>query len=154
MPLRRFRPLLACAALLGLGAPALGSDHLELLMFEQDGCSYCARWLEEVGPIYPKTSEGAAAPLKRTDLRAPLPEGTTLTGGPPTFTPTFVLTDEGTEVGRLVGYAGDEFFWVLLDELLEKAGWDPDAPAPSDAAGASPETPPAEPAPSASPAAD
>ena len=92
-------------------------------MFEREGCGYCKQWNEQIAPAYPQTAEGAAAPLRRLDIKDPLPEGTTLTRRPPAFTPTFVLTDDGTEVGRMEGYAGDEFFWVLLDRLLAEAGW-------------------------------
>lgn len=100
-----------------------GTTPLELVMFEREGCSYCLRWHEEIGPAYPRTAEGAAAPLRRIDIAAPLPDGITLTGRPPVFTPTFVLMREGVEVARIEGYAGDEFFWVLLDGMLDQAGW-------------------------------
>lgn len=103
-------------------APAAAADF-RLLMFERDGCSYCRQWNEEIGPAYPKTAEGQAAPLQRLDIKDPLPSGVTLTGRAPIFTPTFVLLSEGTEVGRIEGYAGDEFFWVLLARLLSDAGW-------------------------------
>lgn len=105
-------------------APALAGD-LQLLMFEREGCIYCQRWNEQVGPAYPNTPEGVAAPLRRIDVKQALPAGISLTGRHPVLTPTFVLTDDGTEVGRLEGYAGDEFFWFLLDGLLEKTGWTP-----------------------------
>lgn len=109
------------------------APQLQLLMFERDGCSYCRAWNEQIGPAYPKTAEGRAAPLHRLDIRAPLPPGTVLTARPPVFTPTFVLLADGTEVGRIEGYAGGEFFWALLDRLLQDAGWRADAPAPADA---------------------
>ncbi len=106
-----------------------GAGELRLVMFERDGCIYCARWHEQIGPAYPDTAEGAAAPLLQLDIKAPLPDGMTLIGGPPAITPTFVLTDDGAEVARMAGYPGDEFFWVLLDDMLEQAGWtDPAAP--------------------------
>lgn len=113
---------------LALSADAAAAGPLQLLMFERDGCSYCRRWNEEIGPAYPKTPEGAAAPLRRLQITAPLPPDVALTGRPPAFTPTFVLTDGGTEVGRIEGYAGDQFFWVLLDDILGKTGWSPAAP--------------------------
>lgn len=100
-----------------------GTAPLELVMFERDGCSYCLRWHQEIGPAYSKTTEGAAAPLRRIDIADPLPSEITLTGRPPVFTPTFVLLREGVEVARIEGYAGDEFFWVLLDGMLDRAGW-------------------------------
>lgn len=63
---------------------------------------------------------------------APLPADVTLTGRHPAFTPTFVLIREGTEVARIEGYAGDEFFWVLLDAMLHQAGWPDDPTAAAD----------------------
>ncbi|TJZ89953.1 hypothetical protein FA743_17000 [Paracoccus gahaiensis] len=104
-------------------ATAAAAAQFQLLMFERDGCSYCRQWNEEIGPAYPKTAEGRAAPLQRLDINAPLPQGVTLTARPPVFTPTFVLLSGGTEVGRIEGYAGDEFFWVFLERLLHDAGW-------------------------------
>lgn len=101
--------------------------EMRLLMFERDGCSYCAQWHEQIGFAYPKTAEGRAAPLQQIDIKDPLPEGVTLTGRAPVFTPTFILVDDGTEVARIEGYAGDEFFWVLLDQMLMKTGWTPEA---------------------------
>lgn len=138
-PVRLLRALAVAATTLALAAGAAAAGQLEMLMFEREGCSYCKRWNEEIGPAYPRTAEGKAAPLRRLDIKAPLPEGITLTGRPPAFTPTFVLTDDGREVARIEGYAGDEFFWVLLDRMLAQAGWSPDSapaaasvPTPSD----------------------
>ncbi len=93
---------------------------MELLMFEQRGCIYCARWDEEIFPAYPNTAEGQAAPLHRLELHADLPAGISLVS-PPRFTPTFVLVVDGVESGRIEGYPGENFFWPLLDELLGKA---------------------------------
>lgn len=107
------RLLLALA--LGLAPlPALAAD---LVMVEQDGCHWCARWNADLAHIYPKTEEGKRAPLRRVDLRA-LPEDITFTSRP-VFTPTFVLVHDGKELGRIEGYAGDEFFWFLLGKLLD-----------------------------------
>lgn len=120
-------PVLAVVAAV---APAAMAADLRLVMFEREGCIYCRQWHEQIGPAYPRTPEGAAAPLLRLDIHDPLPAGMALTGGPPVITPTFVLTDGGAEVGRLTGYAGDEFFWVLLDGMLAQTGWTPPQAAP------------------------
>ena len=128
------------AMLVAMAAPGAAAPF-QLLMVERDGCSYCRQWNEEIGPAYPRTAEGRAAPLLRQDIMDPLPSGVTLTGRAPAFTPTFVLLSEGKEVGRLEGYAGDEFFWVLLERLLRDAGWSP-----SETSGGSfPDAAPAEP---------
>ena len=95
--------------------PALAAD---LVMVEQTGCHWCAKWDEEISHIYPKTEEGAHAPLRRVDLRA-LPKDITFVSRP-VFTPTFVPVEDGQELGRIEGYAGDEFFWFLLGKLLDE----------------------------------
>lgn len=93
----------------------------ELLMVEQPGCIYCARWHAEVGPEYPITDEGRAAPLRIVQLRAPLPDGVMI-DRPAVFTPTFVLLRDGAEVGRIEGYPGEDFFWPMLGQLIARAG--------------------------------
>jgi hypothetical protein len=89
-----------------------------LVMVEQPGCVYCQRWDAEIGPAYPKTAEGRFAPLIRADLRQGPPEGITYDRRV-VFTPTFILVENGNEIGRLEGYPGDDFFWPLLTRLLE-----------------------------------
>nr|WP_103258305.1 SoxS [Tabrizicola aquatica] len=101
----------------------MAAAEVELLMFEQPGCIYCAAWDREVAPEYPLTDEGRAAPLRRLQLRDPLPEGLTLIS-PPIFTPTFVLVEDGVEVGRIAGYPGEDFFWPLLAQLIAEAAQD------------------------------
>ncbi len=91
----------------------------ELVMFEQAGCAWCLRWNREIGPAYPNTPEAKIAPLRRVDIHEPLPAD--LAGiRVERFTPTFVLVDNGKEIGRMRGYTGDQFFWFLLGEMLEK----------------------------------
>lgn len=90
----------------------------ELLMFDDPGCMWCARWEAEVGPDYPGSPAAAIAPLKRLDLRRdPLPEGLELDSRV-RYTPTFVLVQKDREVGRITGYPGRMTFWVQLDRLL------------------------------------
>lgn len=104
------------ALLVAISSPLAAA---ELIMFDDKGCPYCRRWLAEVGPGYPNTDEGKRAPLRRMDIRAKLPDGLLL-ARPITVTPTFVLVDESREVGRLTGYAGAEFFYELLGDVLAK----------------------------------
>lgn len=88
----------------------------DLVMVEQAGCHYCKQWDAEISHIYPKTEQGKLAPLKRVNLKD-LPSDLSF-ASPPVFTPTFVLMENGKELGRIEGYAGDEFFWFLLERLL------------------------------------
>lgn len=88
-------------------------------MIEESGCVYCAKFNREISIAYPKTTEGKAAPLRRLDLHEPWPAALSHIERP-LYTPTFILLHNNHEVGRLVGYNGDEYFWFLLGELLEK----------------------------------
>jgi hypothetical protein len=90
-----------------------------LVMVEEAGCIWCARWNKEIGPIYPKTPEGMAAPLRRIDIHAPLPDDISVKSRL-TFTPTFVLLENGIEIARIEGYPGEDFFWGLLGQMLKE----------------------------------
>lgn len=114
------RTLLATATALVLWAGPLAAEAT-LLMVEEPGCMWCARWNSDIAPIYPKTAEGAAAPLRRINLNDPLPADITL-DRKVNFTPTFVLLVDGTEQNRIEGYPGDEFFWFLLARMLTDEG--------------------------------
>lgn len=94
-----------------------------LVMVEEKGCMWCARWNEEIAHIYPKTKAGQAAPLRRIDIRADRPDDLTFARSL-TFTPTFVLMIDGNEVSRIEGYPGEDFFWGLLEQMLSQASID------------------------------
>lgn len=97
-------------------ANANGASTLRLVMIEEPGCGYCERWHAEVGPGYPLSDEGRLAPLLRRDRREP----DASRFGRIVFTPTFILTHDGHEIGRILGYPGADFFWSMLAELLRK----------------------------------
>ena len=114
LPPRLLRAVALTAAL--LTCPV--ASAAELVMFERAGCPYCAQFDREIAPIYDKTDEGKAAPLRRVDINAPVPPDL----GPVTverITPVFVLVDHGREVGRIRGYPGEDHFWGLLAGLVE-----------------------------------
>lgn len=106
-------------ALMTIGVQAHASG-LELVMVEEQGCFWCARWREEVGPEYPLTPEGITAPLRRVDIRQPIPDDLSFTTRA-VYTPTFILVSDGQELGRIEGYPGEDFFWGLLGRLIEQA---------------------------------
>ena len=90
-----------------------------LFMAEENGCFWCARWNEEIAHIYPKTAEGRTAPLRRYDLHSETPD--VVFDRRVHFTPTFILVEDGKEVGRIEGYPGPDFFWGLLTMMFERA---------------------------------
>lgn len=101
------------------GGAAL-AEGIELLMFQQPGCIWCAQWNAEIAPVYDRTDEGSAAPLRRVELNDPLPEDIEI-DRPVTFTPTFVLVLDGVEQARIEGYPGEDFFWPLLQRMIDNA---------------------------------
>lgn len=119
--IRRLR--LSVAAFLVITCVAAGpAAAAELVMFESRGCEWCVRWQEEIGPIYPKTPEARCAPLRQVDIHEPRPDDLAAIDGLH-YTPTFVVVEDGREVGRIVGYPGEDFFWARLDaELAKLAG--------------------------------
>jgi len=90
-------------------------------MFEQEGCPFCAAWNREVGGIYKKTDEAKLLPLRRVDIHTARPIDLRSIDGI-VYTPTFVVLHCGQEVQRIVGYAGKEQFWELLDIGIQKIG--------------------------------
>ena len=121
--MRLMAPLLLLFVLWSVPAPA----QTMLLMAEEQGCLWCARWDREIAAIYPKTPEGRAAPLLRFDVHRDPPAGVRLAGRI-LYTPTFVLVRDGSEIGRIEGYPGEDFFWGLLGTLLARADIDLSGP--------------------------
>ena len=91
----------------------------ELVMFEAVGCPWCQRWDREVGASYSNTEEAKVLPLRRVDVGAAATSGIVL-ANPVRYTPTFVVVDEGREVGRITGYQSNDTFWGLLGALAAK----------------------------------
>ena len=115
-----FRNLKIGLSAAALSLWAMGAWAMELVMVEQVGCHYCEQWHEEIGPAYPNTVEGKAAPLRMIDI-GDEPADLTFVSRP-VLTPTFILVDDGQELARIVGYPGDNWFWPLLNELLRTHG--------------------------------
>src|ERR1700754_271098 len=107
--------LIAAIVAAGMLLPGV-TQASELLMFEQAGCVYCQRWDRDVGSLYEKTPESKSLPLRRIDIQNQKVSGITL-ASPVRYTPTFVVVDNGREVGRITGYSNDDSFWGLLDAL-------------------------------------
>jgi thioredoxin-related protein len=95
------------------------ADASELLMFERDGCVWCARWNREIAPVYDRTDEAKLLPLRRIDMDRDKSPGVAL-ASPVRFTPTFLIVDNGREIGRITGYMNDESFWSLLGKYAAR----------------------------------
>ena len=86
-------------------------------MVDQRACVYCAKFNRQIAKTYPNTEAGQSAPLRRVSRLKKWPSD--LVGITPAYgTPTFILVDEGREVGRFAGYSNPETFWMRLQPLL------------------------------------
>ena len=103
----------------GIVMGSTAASAAELVLFESDTCEWCERFNAEIGPVYPNTAESKCAPLRRVDIHDPRPDDLAHIRGV-VYTPTFVLVEDGREVGRLTGYPGEDFFWSLLGRDLKK----------------------------------
>ena len=121
---RLSRRSLAGLAMIAVAGTARAASGYQLVMVEEPGCIYCARWHAEVGSAYGKSAEGRFAPLMRARIGSP--EVSHLKGL--RFTPTFVLVEGEREVGRITGYPGADFFWGLLSEMLARTPFKAQAP--------------------------
>ncbi|MEZ5674535.1 hypothetical protein SAMN06265173_1435 [Thalassovita litoralis] len=110
------------SAILGLVLPFVTllspAQAAELIMVERKGCHYCVEWKTKLGPIYPNTPEGQFAPLRMVDIQDAPPADVTF-AKKVIYTPTFILVEDGQEIGRIEGYPGEDFFWGLLNMMLK-----------------------------------
>ena len=106
----------SCAAPAAAGA----GSKLELIMFDQVGCPWCARWERDIGGEYGQSYEGKRAPLRRFNMFGGRPAALDFIKGIK-YSPTFVLIDGNREIGRITGYPGPAHFYVQLSQLLDKA---------------------------------
>ncbi len=126
----RIPSVLGALALAVSTAASVATHSAELLVLEQPGCVWCARFDAEIAPAWPNTAEGRRAPLRRVDITEAWPDDLAHVQKE-RFTPTFIVMDDGREIGRLRGYPGDEFFWFRIGELFALLPEEPPA-APSD----------------------
>jgi hypothetical protein len=112
----------AAFALVFLGL-AVQAWSAELLMYRRAGCPWCLAWDRAIGPVYPKTELGRRLPLRLVDLADDQPAVALV--WPVRYTPTFVVVEDGREIGRIEGYPGEDFFWGLLDKLARSLPSEP-----------------------------
>ena len=114
--MHHFRCLLLINTIFLFNTPASAA---ELVMFESESCEWCEVWDEEIGVAYDKTIESKVIPLRKVDIDdEPHADFKHLEGL--IYTPTFVVMDNGKELGRIIGYPGEDFFWQYLNEILTK----------------------------------
>ena len=99
------------------GLAAEQARSLELVIITSEYCPFCKAWERDVGQIYDSTPYALKARLRRVDLGdvdSALPAGAVKVLG----TPTFLIVEKNTEIGRIEGYQSSEmFFWALSEYI-------------------------------------
>jgi len=91
----------------------------ELLVFEVEGCAYCALFRRDVAPAYERSPRAQHVPMRFVDAnkadisRLRLAE-------PLKVVPTVVLMVDGREVERITGYMGPEPFFHMISTLMRR----------------------------------
>lgn len=116
---RRLRLPVVFAVMVAVTSAPRAADAAELVMIEEKWCEWCALWDDEIGVVYHKTEEGRRAPLRRVDIHGEEIDTLQLSMRAH-YTPTFILMEDGAEVGRIEGYPGEDFFWPMLQSLISR----------------------------------
>ena len=91
--------------------------HKELIFITSEYCPFCEAWEQDIGMLYHKTKYAKQAILRRIDINEvefELPEIVKDVTG----TPTFLIFQNGYEIGRIEGYQSAEmFFWALSEYI-------------------------------------
>lgn len=98
----------------------ISAQAAELLMFEHVGCVVCKRFKAEMLPKYLKSKFAKVMPIRSIvgDDPDPYKGLTDLKGFPFIHSPTFVLVENGRELARIRGFAGEKLFWAQMENLL------------------------------------
>ncbi|WP_245894656.1 SoxS protein [Paracoccus indicus] len=104
-------------------APDWKSGSLRLMMVSESDCEFCREWRSQIAPGFARSGAGRRAPLFEVDLNGPYPDGLALAGRP-RVTPSFILLDRGSELGRIEGYVGAQDFYPVLERMMAGAGVD------------------------------
>lgn len=103
-----------------LMAPIARAEAAELLMFTLDRCAPCMQFEADIGRTYAMTPEAGRLPLRRIAFGTLPDDLTGVVTTPVRAAPTFVVIEDGHELGRIEGYQNDELFWLALHALLNR----------------------------------
>lgn len=101
-----------------------GASSLRLMMVTERTCEFCRAWRTQIAPGFAASGPGRMAPLFEVDLYGPYPDGLALARRP-RLTPSFILLDDGFEIGRIEGYVGQRDFYPHLERMMAQAGVNP-----------------------------
>ena len=90
----------------------------ELILVEQGGCYSCVKFNQEQSDVFDLWF-AKELPLRRVDIHNRWPYAGSGVRRP-MGTPTFILVEGETEIGRFAGYGSSEAFWKRFDAVMSK----------------------------------
>ena len=119
--MRHLRSILFSVSVLiaSLSFASENNTHKELIFITSEYCPFCRAWEQDIGSLYHRTTYAKQAPLRRVDITEvefELPEIIENLAG----TPTFLIFQNGREIGRIEGYQSAEMFFWALSEYIHK----------------------------------
>ena len=104
---------------------SLPASAAELFMIHNPFCPYCQAFMNDVAPEYNETKHGLPLIIidVTIDKNAEWLEREIRAGNIYNVrgTPTFIIYDDGKEIGRVEGYGGKEWFYEKLDEAVKES---------------------------------
>jgi thioredoxin-related protein len=91
----------------------------QLFIFASPKCTYFEQWEKEIFAINPLNKKGGKASLLRVSMHDDI-SGDLHKLMPVIYTPTFVLSYDGWELGRISGYTVEDSFWGFLESLMSR----------------------------------
>lgn len=99
---------------------SLRGRSVELVVFEHRDCTYCRVFRADTLPRYRENGHEAKAPIRFVSIEHTDIGAMNLRGGAIQMVPTFVLMQNGEEVGRIAGYWAPDNFFKMLSNLMLK----------------------------------
>jgi thioredoxin-related protein len=90
---------------------------VELLVFEHRDCVYCRVFRSDTLPRYRESENASKAPIRFVSIEHTDTTNLKLSGAIQ-MVPTFVLMQDGREVGRIAGYWAPDNFFKMLSNLM------------------------------------
>jgi hypothetical protein len=98
-------------------APKAAIATIEIVIYEDPASPYCQMFRRDVVPNYTASTRARRVPLRFIDITS-MPSDTPGLARPIEIVPTAVVMQEGSEVGRVVGFWGSDEFARLIGQWV------------------------------------
>jgi thioredoxin-related protein len=99
------------------GTSALAASRLEIVVVEERDCIYCQLFRRDLFPAYVASPRARAVPMRFLDL-GELASSSLKLKQQVDVVPTVLVLSQGSEIGRIPGYASREVFFNSINALL------------------------------------